>query len=277
MDAIISALDSKYEKFFFEHWLRSLKDNVDLSDVDIWVIDYGIKKDYLDRIRRSGVKIYQGKRDGHVAVVRFRELSVLLKKNSYDQVLFADGGDIIFQTDIREAMRKDKRSVRVAYDEMNEFLKHGPLGLRKEIEKKAKVMLKKSKMINAGVIFSSGKRLQEISEEIYYLVKDKHKYGPDQLALDYILKRDGFKLLDNKYNFVIATTDKEFYVQEGQFFFETGDLIPIVHNAGNSKIMRPMDNFGYGKKYNKLKKALYSSIRVVSRKLRELNDSKVKR
>lgn len=277
MDAIITALDSKYQVFLLNHWLKSLRENVDLKDKVIWVIDYGIKKTYLEKLRKLNVKIYNGKKDGHVAVVRFRELAVLLKKNSYDQVLFIDGGDIIFQRDIKEAFESDKRSIRVAYDEMNEFMKHGSLGLKRDIERNYKKSLKNSQLVNAGVIFSNASLLQRISVELFDLIKDKNKYGPDQIALDYILKRDGFKLLDNKYNFVVATTKKEFYVKEGIFYFKTGDIIPIVHNAGNTKFMRPIDNFGYGKRYNKLKKMVYAGIRVINQTLRDMNGTKNKR
>ena len=48
---IVTSSDSRYGDFLVRHWGRSLKTNVDLRDIDVVVLDYG-----LTAIQRQGVE-----------------------------------------------------------------------------------------------------------------------------------------------------------------------------------------------------------------------------
>jgi hypothetical protein len=276
MNAIITASDGRFGDFLVKHWHKSLKDNVNLINIEVAVLDYGLKKKNAEALKSLGVKLYNCRKDGHVAAIRFRDLAVFLKKHNYDQVMFCDCADIIFQKDFSSQFRIDKGMIRVAYDELHEFLKNvDKAQFKAEYFKPIKESISGRAIVNAGVIFAPSMKLQEISEEITDMIKRK-QYGPDQVALDYILHRDGFKPLDSSFNFVITTTKREFFVRDGKFFFENGDLIPIVHNAGHIDLLRPIENFGYGPKHNKVKDIVYNGLREYQKLARKINEKKRK-
>ena len=89
------------------------------------------------------------------------------------------------------------------------------------------------------------------------LIANKHAYGPDQVALNYYLYKNKVKLLDKKYNFMIGTVKEGFTIKNGLFFTKDGQKIAVVHNAGHNRYLRPMKNFGYAIKSNKLNKFIY--------------------
>lgn len=41
---IATACNQKCEEFLLDHWLKSLKENVNLSNIDILVIDFGLSE-----------------------------------------------------------------------------------------------------------------------------------------------------------------------------------------------------------------------------------------
>mgnify|MGYP006300033309 CR=1 FL=1 len=186
----------------------------------------------------------------------------------------ADGGDIIFQRDISHLFYENKNKFRACYDELNEVLNKIPIKkfFKKKYVKDIKNKLKKRKMINAGLFLGPCNKFKAICKEIIEMIKDKNFYGPDQIALDYLFDKEGFVKLKNKYNFVITTSKRKFYISEGKFYFENDELIPVVHNAGGIKALRSIKNFGYGPDHNKLKKKTYLLIRKTHK---VLNDVKV--
>ena len=85
-------------------------------------------------------------------------------------------------------------------------------------------------------------------------IKAKDKFGPEQIAINYLLYRDGFHEMDNGYNFVVQTAKKKIRIKDGVFYYKkSGEKIPIVHNAGGFSFYRPIADFGYGKNKNKIK------------------------
>lgn len=90
------------------------------------------------------------------------------------------------------------------------------------------------------------------------LIKNKESFGPDQIILNYFLYQNGFKFIDNKYNFMMSTEEKGFIVEEGIFYKPTGEKIVIVHNAGQMDFFRPIKNFGFGKEFNQIKHVIYN-------------------
>src|SRR4051794_17138122 len=87
--------------YLIDHWLRSLRDNVDLRDVDILVTDYGMTDEQVGRLREQGVIVRPGELIGRMSNVHYRDLAAFLRERDYDQVLYCDCGDVIFQSDIR--------------------------------------------------------------------------------------------------------------------------------------------------------------------------------
>ena len=79
-NVIITASDEKYGNFLINHWLKSLKENTDLENIDVFVIDYGLSNAQKDSLKSQDVKLYKGIRDGHIVVIRFRDIKNILLK-----------------------------------------------------------------------------------------------------------------------------------------------------------------------------------------------------
>jgi lipopolysaccharide biosynthesis glycosyltransferase len=264
-NAIITMCDAKYGDFLVNHWLPSLQKNVNLKNTDVVVIDYGLTKEQADNLERHDVILKKFKRDGHVTIIRFRDIPKILSGSSYGQIMICDGGDIIFQSDISAVFAKDKEKFRAVCEGINapfETLLNDTFFSEEDVRKILKVIRGK-KMINAGVLVASRENIVKLCREINSLIKDKSKFGPDQLVVNYVLFRDGFKELDQGYNYVVATARKPFYIKDGVFHFTDRKIIPIVHNAGNLPFLRPVKNFGYGEGRNRLNKLSYFAIRTV--------------
>jgi len=252
-NAIITCCDAKYGDALINNWLKSLEANVDKSNLDMIVVDYGLTKEQISKLK--DMIIYKGTRDGHVNLVRFRDIAKFLDKNRYDQVMMTDGGDIIFQTGLKELFDNNKNEFRAACEDFyidfrNVFMRGS---FTKENIKKINKVLDGKKMVNAGVIIGPYHKFKKMCKEAYRLLINKQIFGPDQIAVNYILYRDGFKLIENKFNFIPLTSRKRFSIKNGIFYFKDGEKIPIVHNAGNKKFFRPIKNFGYGKTHNQIK------------------------
>src|SRR5262245_24147408 len=115
---IVTCSDSRYGDFLVRHWGRSLKTNVDLRGIDVVVLDYGLTSAQQNGVEALGFHLMAGKRDGHVVNVRFRDTRDWLKTTSYDQVLMIDGGDIIFQSDIRQVFEEHKQKLRAVCEDL---------------------------------------------------------------------------------------------------------------------------------------------------------------
>jgi flavodoxin len=101
-----------------------------------------------------------------------------------------------------------------------------------------------------------------LSKKIYFSIKDKNKYGPDQILINYFLYKRGFVELDHTYNFVFLVEDTNFKIKKGVFYFEDGKKIAVPHNAGGTGIARFISKFGFGPRYNKLRRLHYYSLRI---------------
>jgi len=62
---------------------------------------------------KEKVIIFKGTKKYHIVNKRFFDSAKYLKNKSYDQILFIDGGDTIFQEDITHVFNKDKNTFRV--------------------------------------------------------------------------------------------------------------------------------------------------------------------
>ncbi len=256
-NVIISSSDSKYGDFLIDHWLKSLKENVNLSNIDLVILDYGLSPLQVKSLKKEGVLVVKCVRDGHVVILRFRDMLKFLKNKKYDQVLSIDGGDIIFQGDLSNIFNEHQNDFRVVKENLGSHLINFPLYLTYFSYNDAKHILKTLKnkpLINAGVIFAPSNKFQNLCKEVFSMVKNKDLFGPDQILINYLFYKNGFISIDEKYNFIPCTAKNNFYVKDGVFYFKNKIKINIVHNAGNKDFFRFINSFGYGQEFNKIKK-----------------------
>ncbi len=261
---IVTSSDSKYGDFLVNQWLRSLEENVNLRNIDIVVIDYGLSSEQIKELRRHKVLIVKGSKGGHVVTLRFKDSGQFLTDTKYDQILFIDGGDVIFQDDFSNIFNKDKDTFRVVPLDMEvmffeAFIPRFPLEFQRELWN----VLKNKPVFNAGVIFAPRRWFIDLCKQIDTLVSNKNTYGPDQIIVNYVLYQSKVKLIDKKYNFIFGTEREGFIIRDSVFFRRNGEKIIIAHNAGHDSFLRPIHNFGYGKGYNRLKYPVYVGRRCV--------------
>ncbi|MCX6732498.1 MAG: hypothetical protein NTV98_03070 [Candidatus Roizmanbacteria bacterium] len=258
-NVIITAANANIGDFLTRNWLRSLKDTNKLHNCDIVVVDYGLKNTHINQLKEEGVIVITGTKKYHIVNKRFFDAGKYLKNNSYDQVLFIDSGDVIFQGDIYSMFTTDINNFRVV-----------PLGKRilfyqwlifnqfeDEVKRKIWKLLKNKPIINAGVIFAPAQKFIELCDEMEKLIRNKEEFGPDQIIVNYHLYKDSVKFIDSKYNFMMSTVYLGFNLRKGTFYKLNGEKIIIVHNAGQMDIFRPIYNFGYGEGKNQIKHVMY--------------------
>lgn len=253
-NVIITSIDSHYGDFIINHWLKSLKVNVNLHDIDIVILDFGLTQSQRKQVEREDVILVSCGKSGHIVTTRFIETSSFLEKNNYDQVLFIDGGDIIFQSDISSLFNYDKDFFRAVKLDLEVLFYEAfiPFNFKKEKGKEMHSFLIDKPILNAGFILGPSNKFIQVCKKMNDLITNKKAYGPDQVALNYILHKTGVKLIDRKYNFMITTAKEGFDIKDGIFYLKTGEKIAVVHNAGHNRFLRPIGNFGYGTNFNQL-------------------------
>lgn len=262
--AIFVPTDAKFAEFTLEDWYESLKAHSDLSALSVNVLDYGMTPRQVQEFERKRINVVPCQRDGHVNILRWRDIAKACLKNNYDQVMTTDGGDLIFQDDVNDLFDHDKNLIRAATEDLGVpfqevFAKNK---FSRENAHKIRTLLLGKRMINAGVILGPAKKIIELGEKISEIITDKSSFGPDQVAVNYILYQGGFKEISEKYNFVIASSSVGFTVKNSVFYFKSGEKIGIVHNAGEVSWKRPIRNFGYGPGKNQVKMLTYFLIRL---------------
>lgn len=266
--AIITSSDTKYGDFLIQNWLVSLHENVRLNNIDVMVLDYGLTDEQRKKLQAAGVICHPAKKDGNITNIRYRDIAELLRGKTYDQVLSIDGGDLVFQADISHLFDLNKDSFRAVCDEMHIPLHEAILSrsdVTPEVFDRIFYFLKGKKRINGGVIFGPADRFKELWTSFQELMIDYQVFGTDQWVMNYILYKNGFVGLENKYNFVILSAKTPFTVKAGVFYNDKQKIIPVVHNAGMRQITRCVRNFGYGKDCNKPKWVTYTSLRTFFR------------
>ena len=258
---VITSANAATGDFLINHWFRSLRNNNDLTKIDVMVIDYGLTKLHTKILKQAGVIVLQGSKKYHIVNKRFFDAALYLKKHSYEQVLFIDSGDVIFQADISQMLWSSPTHFRVGLiGKRILFYKllisqHFKEDVKKEIYR----VIKHKPVINAGVLFAPVDKFIALCDEMQSLIRDKNEFGPDQIIVNYYLykNKESLTIIDSKYNFMMSTAYAGFRIKKGEFFKLSGEKIAIVHNAGQMNIFRPIHNFGYGPSYNQLKHVMY--------------------
>lgn len=265
--AIITASDRRYGDFLIEHWLRSLRDNADLSDVDVCVLDYGLSEAQRFFLEAHGVVVEPCRRDGHVVVVRYRDMERLLESRpQYRQACLCDSGDIVFQGNVSAVFDMAPDSFRAVCEDYKTMfsLFITPRFFSAEDRRRLTDAFMAKPMINGGFVVGSREGMLELARAVDSMIKDPTSYGPDQLIVTWLLHERGFVSLDPIYNYVIPTAKEGLAIKDGRFYTGAGREPVVVHNAGNVGVLRPVKEFGYGKgKEVVLKEDLYAALRAL--------------
>lgn len=250
--AILTCSDARSGDFLANHWHRSLIENVDISDIDVIVFDYGLSKKHKHQIQAQGAICVECKADeGLIVNLRFRDFAHFLENRDYSQAASIDGGDIIFQSDISHLFREHSQQYRcVCEDHRASFIDFIIKGndFPRETWLSLNNFLRFKQSITSGVIAPAEKFI-ELWRCFESFCTSFNEYGTDLVIINYLLHSNGFVPLNPRYNYCLASIHDRYQIRDGRFFDGQGKLIPVVHNAGGDT-MRPIADFGYGSNYN---------------------------
>lgn len=262
---IIGASNERFGDFVFNHWSKSLIDHIDNNKVDIVILDYGLSSNQRKKLVGKGIRVVKCKKDGHIVNLRYRDILNFLIKNKYDQVLACDAGDIIFQKDIMSVFNSHPNQFRGVIENLQPpTLEYSLVQATFSQEDKDKILrlLKGKKMVNGGFVIAPRNKFITLCTLMLKMIKRMDSFGPDQIILNYVLYREGFFNLDVNFNYIPVTAKDKFKIKEGVFYNGKGEVINVIHNAGNKDFFRVIDNFGYGKGYNKFKFFPYIILKI---------------
>lgn len=251
--AIITLSDSRCGDFVVEHWYPSLRDHVDLTNIDVILLDYGLTTEQRIRLTDMGVECWPCIRDGWVGTLLWRDMATVLEQRDYDQILTTDAGDLIFQADIRHLFEQDKDAYRAVCEDFDTSI-HDLVMSRNDFSperwQQLSEFLRGRPVINGAVIFAPADKFQNIWPIFEQWCQSYEQYASDQFLMNYIMYQDRFVPLDRRYNFVFISTWQRYTIRRGVFYDNKGEVIPIVHNAGGKDSYRFFRNFGYGSNCN---------------------------
>lgn len=252
--AIFTASEGNKASFLLHHWLASLQANVDLAEIDVNVLDYGLTDAQRAELQARGVCCHACVKDGQVGDIRIRDLTAIAESCNYDQVLSVDSGDLIFQADISRLFEQDKDHFRAVCEELRVPIHHvfmDRADFPPEVGRRLLDFLYDKPVINGGFVLGPVSKFRSVWRTFEQLGIGYRCYCTDQLVLNYVLHRDGFRALESRYNFVLVSMLSPFFICRGVFYDSAGEVIPVVHNAGMKEFTRKIRNFGYGPEYNR--------------------------
>ncbi len=262
---LVTASDRKYGDFLIEHWYASLRDSSNLDVFDVAVLDYGLSVAQRFYLQSKGILVRTCPRDGHVTSIRYRDMGILLAEHPhYEQIMLCDSGDIIYQSDISVLFAQEPDAFRAVCEDYkplfsifisNDFFDPGD-------KERLLACFIKNPMINGGLVLAPRKKMLDLCDEMDRTIKDKSRFGPDQIVLNGYLYEKGFYRLDSIYNYVIATAREGVVIRNGVFYTRAERKIAVVHNAGNVGAFRPIEHFGYGPSHNILKEDVYHTLKT---------------
>jgi hypothetical protein len=263
--AIITQSDARCGEFLEHHWLRSLQSHVTLRDVDVHVLDYGLQDDQRERLRARGVHCHRSTHDGHITNIRYRDMARVLAGGHYDQALLVDGGDVIFQADIRPLFDQHTDRFRAVCHEL-EVPFHEVIMSRADFARdrfrSIADFLRDKPTINGGFVLGPASKMASLWERFAAMADSFAQFGIDQFLLNYVLHADGFVELESKFNFSIMARASAYRIRSGTFYDARGEIIPVVHNSGIYEPTRPVARFGYGADRNRPRRIVPALLRA---------------
>lgn len=266
---IITCCNAKFGDFLIHHWLRSLKENVNVTSIDIAVIDYGLTTKQQTKLAQEDVLLLNGNKHSNIVNSRFIDIKYFLEKTHYQQVLSIDGGDVIFQADIAPLFSTDVNEIRITAQDINHlfFEIHTMINFQDELRKRVWDTLKGKTVLNAGVIFAPVDKFIALCHEFEKIHNRNNVHFSDQIIINYLLYKKKFVHLDKTNNYMIGNVTEKFTIKNGVFYRPDGSKPAIIHNPGRYNAIRSIARFGYGKNRNRqkfimhsLKNAIYSVI-----------------
>jgi lipopolysaccharide biosynthesis glycosyltransferase len=239
--------------FLIDDWLYSIKTHVNLKDIDIMVIDFGLNDEQVSKLKAHGVIINtQTPLAGRMSNFQYKFLTAFLQKNPiYSQVLYCDCGDIIFQEDISHLFTLEPDKFRLVVEPDFNFTLHRIiLGLSDVKPGKIRMIRDKigrSSTVNCGFVLGPAARMASIWQEYVSLCDTTFVHGTDQLVINYIAYREGFHKLSSTFNYVTFLKNERLRVDKEGFFVTNIGRINVVHNAGKYEFARSISGFGYKK------------------------------
>jgi hypothetical protein len=251
--AIFTASDGRSTTFLLKHWLVSLHKHVDLANVDVNVLDYGLSDNQRAELQVHGIHCHKCVKDGQVGDIRIRDVAAIAEAADYDQVLSVDSGDLIFQANISHLFEQDKEHFRGVCEEIRVPIHHVFMDLAdfpRQVRQRLLTFLYDKPIVNGGFVLGPPAKFRLLWQSFQELGVGYQRYCTDQLVLNYVLHTHGFQELENRYNFVLVSMRSPFSIREGVFYDSAGKVIPVVHNAGMKNFTRKIGNFGYGREHN---------------------------
>jgi hypothetical protein len=263
---IITSCNAKHADFVLNHWLKSLQNSIDTSDVDIAVICYDLASEAVNNFEQSGVIVSECKSDEkRINIIRRKDTVEFLRLHKYENVIVSDGGDIIFQDDIIHLLNIEPAKIKCVTEEYGArfedfFIRDSFREDKEEIKK----LLNKEKMINAGLLAGKSKIMQFVFEKALDLLVNFNGFGRDQISINYILRKYNLAHeIDETYNFIPTSSRSRFFIKDGVFFTDKNKKIAVVHNAGRKDSFRAIKNFGYGTSMNENKPLTTNFMRIL--------------
>jgi len=243
--ALLTASDANCGDFLARHWLRSLRENVDTTEIDVVVLDFGLEPRQLAAL--AGIEVVAAPRARRVNVARRRALADFLATRDYDQVLVVDAGDLVFQRDVSSLFREHRdrfRGVPERYPiPLAPFLRGAPPELRARL----RARLREHPMVNGGFLLAPAKEWIDVGRATLPFAE---QVAHDQPLVSLLLHERGFEPLADTWNYVLWTAREPFRIESGRFLGPDGEPLAVVHNTGLRAPFRVIADFGYGSGYN---------------------------
>lgn len=236
--------------FLIDHWLYSLQQHVSLNGIDILVIDFGLSDEQRNRLLKQGVILRRETPEGRMSNIHYKYLAQFLSEHpQYEQVLYSDCGDLVFQADISGLFEVGcTRFKAVQEPEFNFNLHSLTLGLQDVMPEKIPLIKKtlgNAPIFNCGFVMGPADKMGRIWSEYCRLCSDTQRHGTDQLIINYLLYSSDAEILPRKFNYVLFLNDEAYGYDEQRMLINKDGIIPVVHNAGRYDFARTVQDFGY--------------------------------
>lgn len=257
------------------HWLRSARLHIDLTNIEIMVIDFGLSEHQREQLREEGVELWPARADGRTPNIQYRELaSYLATRPDIDQVVYSDCGDLVFQADIAPILQRQGALMKAVLEPEFNLALHGmTLGfgdVRPERLAEIRATIGERPTANCGLVAGPRNTMMAIWDTYQAFCHGVDLHGTDQLIINYILRRDGFIELERSWNYVTFINHHRVYYDADGFLCDRAGRIAVVHNAGRHDAVRTISGFGY--RCGRIKPRVYTeSIRLFYRALDRLH------
>lgn len=241
--AVITYVDNNYELNLKNDFLYTLR-NVANYKGKVVVLDYGISTEVCRIIKNEyGVDVISFEKEYPVFSIRNKHIPFVINElpNNISNVMVIDGGDIWFQSSIKDIFEITCGSIGYVEESIkfgnNEWTEKC-LDVLEEKEKKRVLKKVEGRFVkNSGMVCGPRNWIAELLNNVYIDMCNSGRefFGVDQIYFNYELcEKFSSKSISisDVYNYVLVTHPNEYTQIGSKFYKKSGDLITIVHNAG---------------------------------------------